>query len=110
MPRSSWLDDEKTVRRYPFPDGTVWVVQNEYQPVVCPSCVGSQYQRLTHIWHFDRDGGCAPEYHINRNVDLAELKALLVTFVDPDQTPVREVEIDGGWALLAGDLVIARAE
>lgn len=110
MPRSSWLDEEKTERHYPLPDGAKWIVQNEYQPVTCPHCAGAQYQRLTHIWHIDRDGGCTPEYHANRSVALDDLKALLVTYIGPDQTPVCEVEQDGCWVLMAGDKVIARAE
>lgn len=110
MSRSSWLDDEKTVRRYPFPDGSAWVVQNEYQPIDCSECGGTQYLRLTHIWHLAQDGLCTPEYHVNRRDDLEELKSLLVSYTGPDQTPVREVEIDGKWTLLVGEKVVSQAE
>ncbi|GAI76252.1 unnamed protein product, partial [marine sediment metagenome] len=50
MPRSSWLDDKKTVRKYSLADGNTWIVQNEFQPVECPHCREKQFQRLTHIW------------------------------------------------------------
>jgi len=107
MARSSWLDEEATTHRYGFPDGSSWVVQNEYRPIACGGCGQSQYLRLTHIWHYDAAGLCRPEYHINLDEDLAALKRLLVTYIDG--IPVREVERNGEWSLLKGDERIADA-
>ncbi|MBC8470231.1 MAG: hypothetical protein H8D56_12230 [Planctomycetes bacterium] len=107
MPRSSWIDEEKTVREYSFADGSRWIVQNEFQPVECPHCSEKQFQRLTHIWHLDPQGRCKPEYHINRNVDLKTLKQLLVSYT-AQSVGISEVEINGEWVLMAGDKIIAR--
>lgn len=106
MARSSWLDDEKTERKYDFPDGRSWVVQNEYRPIKCPDCSAQQYCRLTHIWHLDVAGAVQPEYHINLDTDLEKLKRLLVTYVN--DIGVSEVERDGRWVLLKGEELIAK--
>ncbi len=107
MARSSWLDDKKTNRQYMFPDGTSWVVQNEYRPIKCPDCTGQQYCRLTHIWHFNVAGACSPECHLNLNTSLAELKTLIVTYIE--EVGVSEVEDEIGWVLMKGNEIIARA-
>ena len=107
MPRSSWIDEEKTAREYLLADGSKWIVQNEFQPVECPHCGEMQFQRLTHIWHIDPQGCCMPEYHINRNVDLEALKRLLVSYTE-QSVGISEVEINGEWVLKAGDEIIAR--
>jgi hypothetical protein len=106
--RSSWLDDERTERRYAFPDGVTWIVINEYQPVPCPDCGAEQHQRLTHIFHIDANGNCVPEYHINRGESLGELRSLLIAYRASDNEPVHEVERDGAWLLIAGGAIIAR--
>jgi len=103
--RSSWLDDQKTVRTYAFTDGSRWTIQNEYRPVVCSNCSDLNYLRLTHIWHFTPDGKCSPEYHINLDKDLEALKALLVTYVDG--IGVVEVEQNSKWVLMKGDGLFA---
>ena len=98
--RSSWIDDEKTVRTYRFIDNTKCVVQNEYRPVKCPQCEDIQYCRLTHIWHYDSQDRCQLEYHINFGVGLQELRELLITRID--KTGVTEVEDGGKWFLMKG--------
>jgi len=104
----SWLDDEKTVRKYRFLDGIIWVVQNEYRPVNCPNCNEVQYCRLTHIWHYDQQGRCRPEYHVNFDTALRSLKKLLVTYIDG--VGVTEAEIDGKWSLVKGGERIGEEE
>ena len=96
----SWLDDEMTEREYRLADGTRWVVQNEYRPLKCPQCDKEQFCRLTHIWHYDNQDRCTPEYHVNFNTDLASLKELLVTYINGN--PVCEVENEGKWLLMMG--------
>ena len=103
----SWLDDQATKRRYRFPDGSQWDVQNEYRPVECPDCGGLQYLRATHIWHYARGGRFSLEAHVNLGKDLAKLKALLISYLAPGDVPVLEVEVDGRWALMANEERIA---
>lgn len=105
MSRSSWIDDQATVRKYRLFDGSSWVVQNEYRPVDCPHCHGQQYCRLTHIWHYDSEGRCHPEWHLNLDTDLKRLKELLVTY--NGDVGVAEVEVDGRWVLMKGGERIA---
>lgn len=110
MARSSWLDGEKSVRHYTLVDGRTLVIQNEYQPVECPHCGQSQFQRLTHIWPMNPDGTCKPEYHINRSTDLGALKALPVTYAEPGDSSVCEIEEDGEWFLAVGPERVSRAK
>lgn len=108
MARSSWLDNEKTNRKYKTANGLVWEIQNEYRKVRCPDCNIDQYCRLTHIWRYDNKKQYPPEYHINFNTDLQALKGLLVTYIS-NEIGVREVEKDGQWVLMAGDKVIGES-
>jgi len=102
--RSSWLDDEMTKRRYRMRDGSVWVVQNEYQRVTCPSCDQLQYCRLTHIWHYDSQNRFSPEYHTNYDARLDKLKSLLVTYIGEEA--VTEAFVNNKWVLLMGEQMI----
>ena len=99
--RSSWLDDQMTRRKYRLSNGLMLVVQNEYRPVPCPHCKDQQYCRLTHIWHYDAQNRCVPEYHVNFGTNLEDLKSLLITYVDG--IGVNEVETKGKWILMKGD-------
>ena len=108
MARSSWLDDEATERTYLFREGFRWVVRNEYRPIGCPKCRHVQYLRLTRIWHRDSQGTRGPECHLNENIDIEELKRLLITYVDG--VGITESEVGGTWALMKGDAIIAHQE
>jgi hypothetical protein len=104
----SWLDEEKSTRKYRLKNGLNLVVQNEYQIVICPHCQEQQYCRLTHIWHFDKQNQCKPEYHTNYHSELSKLKELLITYVDG--IGIIETQINGKWALMKGDQIISNVE
>jgi hypothetical protein len=99
--------DLKTARRYKIKNGTEWVVQNEYQDVVCPYCKKVFYCRLTHI--ILNHSGSLPELepHNNYSKDLNLLKSLQVTYADKDcKIPIKEVQKEARWFLMINDDII----
>ncbi|MHA1784056.1 MAG: hypothetical protein ACTSVE_02560 [Candidatus Helarchaeota archaeon] len=99
----SWLDEEKTDRSYKQNNLIIRVI-NEYRPVKCNNCDQFQYCKLTHIFYSNKP---QPEYHINIQPTLSELKNLPVTYDKKDKKPVFEEKIDGKWCLTINDDIIA---
>lgn len=110
MSESSWLKNEESVTHYRFQNGARWTVRHQYQPETCLHCGKQQYCRLTHITIVDSAGGPGRVIpHINRRIDLTELKKVAVQCIQDGDTeiPVHEVEMADGWALEADGVIIA---
>jgi hypothetical protein len=105
MGRSSWMDKERTDRLYEVEGGSKWEVVNEYQKVPCPHCKELFYCRLTHIFG---QPTLPFEYHTNYDVQLENLKELLITYHYQPQYPVKEAQRDGMWILICNEDILGR--
>lgn len=76
----SWLDNEKTERRYELKSNEkiVFIVRNEYQIVKCFHCDEKFFCRLTHIYEKKNQNLVLKEYHTNYKKTMEELKELRV--------------------------------
>lgn len=107
---SSWMRDEGIKRSYRIEDGTMWLVVNDFQVVVCPHCQEYQYGRLTQLWHFDPARSCLINFeaHNNYGTDLEQLKSLLISYltVNGVKEGVTEEQREGKWVLVCDNQII----